>query len=163
MAIVGFIAVLAYQKSIKGTFDIYRECKRLESEIIKSDELVQQLPQLRQKLNDVNFIVKENKENGQLSIQQQLLGIISDFSISRKIKLETLDAIHFYKENNYIISTQCFTLEGDFKSALVLLDYIEINFDLSHVSSVNYYTKQNYNSAKKEFYAKIYLQKIAQL
>ena len=163
IALTALVCVIAYKKSIKGTVEIYNECERLEKEIVNSETLIKQIPNLREKYNDMNLIIKGQNNTNELSMQQELLDLISEFTLNKKIKLESFDPIHYYTENNYTIKTQSFTLKGDYISSIQLIDFMETNFDLSRISSVYFYKKRNYNSDNSQLYAKIYLQKISQI
>lgn len=159
LAILAFIAVLGYQKSIKGSIEIYSECERLEKEITKTENLIEQLPLLQLRAQETKNTLKDQVDS-ENSIQQSILSVISQSVLDKQIHLEAFDALHHYSENNYIIQTQRFILKGDFIHTLQLVDKIENTFDLSKISSLDYYTKQNFNSGKKELYAKVYLQKV---
>lgn len=159
LAILTFIGVLGYQRSIRGSFEIQKECTRLESEIKKTEALIDQLPIL-QRIYQEGKKLENSEGNEDQSLQQNVLDVISSSIEENEIGLASFDALHSYEENKYIIKTQGFTLKGDYKTSLRLLERMESQFDLSRISSVDYYTEKNINSHKKELYAKVYLQKI---
>jgi hypothetical protein len=147
--------VLGYQRSIRGSFEIQNECIRLENEISRTEALIEELPILKKKYQNSRTIDQKN-----LSMQLSVMGLIANSVNENKVSLASFDALHSYQENNLMIKTQGFTLKGNFKNSLTLIDKIEKQFDLSRVSSLDFYTEKNYNTGKKELYAKVYLQKI---
>lgn len=160
LACFGLLAVVGYKKSIVETIALHHECNRLEKELLHQDEIEERIEFYSQAINSQIAFKGTNKiESKQL--QKVLLNEIATYCEKNQIELNELEDPHVIQEGKYLVSTQEFTMKGGYHELLKFINYLERNFDLSHISSVLFLSKKDRKSGKINVYATIYLQKIS--
>ncbi|MCD9610967.1 hypothetical protein [Tenacibaculum maritimum] len=156
------LGLLVYQRIIRSAYGEVknylskvtkeRSQKQLEGDIIETVKRIQQLDKiLGERKFDENFM------------QQEILEFLSEESRKNEIEITALKKTHFYKNKNYMLVTNVYTLKGGYNSLIELLYNIEVKFSKSKLNKVRFYTKKDYQLKENKLYIDLFFQNFKEI
>lgn len=159
IAVVGVFLLLAlacYKKTFKHTIAAKKELVNIEKKLANTESINSQLLGLKNDIKILDNIIGGHTSNPE-KVQRELLHFISDLDIN----ITTIEDVHVYKDDKFIIYTNQVELEGSYKALINALYLIEKQFKNSTIASVNLYSKKNYKTNKNSLFLKLILQNYA--
>ena len=153
------LGIIAYQRAIKGTFEIMAECSDLEQRVEQATNSSMSINNLQAQIARLDLIIGKGEETSS-SVQNQLLKVVSQYCEENKMHVSEVTDPYFFQENDYTIHTNIITVRGKFVPILELIHSLEQDFEPARMASVKFYTSKNRTTKKKQLYAKIYMQNI---
>jgi len=160
--IVGFVSLLGltYQFSIDNTLEIKRKYNTLLAQKELLSNVPQQISYLKQQNVYYDSILEKNKIAIESSFQNNLLSHINSFVTDGKIQVISFIEPHTYSSENAVIKTFSFTIKGNYKNILQLINTVEKLGTYGKIISIKFEKKKNYKISRKSLECKIFLQKI---
>jgi hypothetical protein len=154
--ILGFIIVLilSYQLAISKTFNLKKEYNDLKHQETLFENTPKQLSLLRQKEKYYDSLLTKYQLNGS-SIQNNLLKTINTFAELNNLKVSGFLEPHVLKQNDLIIKTYQFTLEGNFNAILKLTYKLEQQTKFGEIINLHFEKKKNFRTGK--YYLKAFV------
>lgn len=161
--VVGLLILLliAYQFSIKKTFELKRQARELRKEKELLSDASQRILNLQQENRYLDEILKKKEISIENSFQQTLLQKLNTFQKSISINIISFNEPHRIEQNNTIVNTYSFEIKGSFNALLQLLNTLESQ-QLGQLISVDFEKKKNYRSNREELIGKFFIQKLRQ-
>ncbi len=94
------------------------------------------------------------------NVQQQLLGIVTDYCQKRDVVLREFPKTIQKTQEDYLVETNIFTVEGDFIKLLELVYLLEQKSRIGKIASVNFLSKKDFKTKSLALTATIYLQNV---
>ena len=139
------LSITAYKRSFSTLFQTISEYKTLSSKI---DELNKKASNTNGLIKDVAYLDKIIGKDGTTKemIQQ---GIVSFASQNHTgISIHEVQTIHVFSDENYTTITNQLDVTGGANTLLQLGYDFEKKFDLSRITSMNFYTTKNNNKSE---------------
>lgn len=139
------LSITAYKRSFSTLFQTISEYKTLSSKI---DELNKKANNTNGLIKDVAYLDKIMGKDGTTKemIQQ---GIVSFASENHPgISIHDVQPIHVFLDKNYTVITNQLDVTGGVNQLLRLGNDFEKKFDLSRITSMNFYTTKNNNKSE---------------
>lgn len=126
--------------------------KRLNQAGLNDSILVlnERLKRLEEVLGEDNF-----DEN---FIQQKILQFLSKSCERNGVEITNLEQAHIFKDKEYMLVTNFFTLKGNYNSLIKIIYKVENEFKKSKLNSVRFYKKRNHILKKEELYVELFFQ-----
>jgi Tfp pilus assembly protein PilO len=139
------LSITAYKRSFSTLFQTISEYKVLSS---KTDELNKKANNANGLIKDVAYLDKiMGKEGTTKEMIQQ--GIVSFASENHNgISIHDVQPIHVFSDENYTTITNQLDITGSANQLLKLSYDFEKIFDLSRITSMNFYTIKNNNKSE---------------
>ena len=156
--IIGFIIViiLAYKLSISKTFALQKDYKTLSHEAIISKNIPSQLAVLKQKEVYYDSLLTKYQING-ISLQNSILKTINSYADKNNIKVVSFVEPHSIQQNDLMVKTYQFTLEGDYNSIVKLIYHIEQKTKFGEIINLHFEKKKNHRTQKSYLHASVLL------
>jgi hypothetical protein len=135
------LSITAYKRSFSTLFQTISEYKTLSSKI---DELNKKASNTNGLIKDVAYLDKIIGKEGTTKemIQQGIVSFASEISIHE------VQPIHVFLDENYTIITNQLDVTGGANQLLQLGYDFEKKFELSRITSMNFYTTKNNNKSE---------------
>ncbi len=156
--LVGFAIVLfvCYQFAISKTLNIKNRYNSLRHEDGLFKNTPKQLALLKQKQIYYDSILMSNKLDGS-SIQNSLLKVINTFAETENLKVISFLEPHAHLNNDLIIKTYSFTLEGNYESIIKLIHVLEQRTKFGEIINLHFEKKKDFRSGRYYLQAKVLL------
>ncbi|MCB0481099.1 MAG: hypothetical protein KDC83_06680 [Flavobacteriales bacterium] len=144
---------VVYHFTVSNTVELSKEI----------DQIAEQLKKYEEQKKDsafVNFEYVKNESLIKRDIQETVLEILSKNQLNN-MALKQMEPLIKINEENVEIEILPIILEGEYRDLLGTLHHIETNHPELHISSANFYIKENRQLKKEELHLKIYVQKLA--
>ena len=145
-----------YKKTFKETITAKLELNKVVETLSKTEVDSYKLATIKNELNQINSNIGGNSNNVHM-VQQDILNFISKSNVN----VFSIEDVHEYPENDFMVYTNQIDLEGNYKELTNLLFKLEKQFKSSRLSSVHFYTKKNYQNNTKELHLNLILQNYA--
>ncbi len=152
---IAALLVLAYFFSFRNTIDAYSLSKSNRSALQEASSAPQQIKQFRDQLSLLEESLIQSNYN-----RQVLFEAVNTFCESHELKLDYFHPEQRYVHNDYEIITNKVEVEGDYKSIVELIYYLEQEQKLGHIVSTNFEKKEERRTKRKYLTAEIYIQNI---
>lgn len=96
-------------------------------------------------------------------VNQEILGVISEYSLSHEVKLEKLEATHVFQTVDFTIYSNQILVEGSFNGILSLVYFMENEFQYARLTNVNFYSQNDISTKQTKLYAKLLFQHYRQI
>lgn len=161
LLLIGFIVVLflCYHFAISKTIYYYNLAKNQSDAITSFNNNPKILAQLMLKEKQIDGWLQENNSYS-TSFQNELLKELTYYSSKYHLKITDFQEPHKFTDKNSTTTSYCFTLEGSFNNALMLLNNIENKHNLGIVKHVNVLKKINYKTNQEYLNSTVIIQKI---
>ena len=154
-------SIIAYYFSVAETIELMQQSKTNRVQLEESQMANEKIAQLESKLSLIDN--KLGSSNQYQDFQQILLERVSTFCEKNQLNLSKLPKPFTGENDNYLLQTFQFEVEGPFKLSLQLIYLLEEEWKLGKSISVNFEVKKNYKTNTKKLYTSLYLQSIKAL
>ena len=148
--------MLCYQLAIEKTFALRKEYNSLRQQESLFKNSPKQLSLLKQKEKYYDSVLTKYQLNGS-SIQNNLLKTINSFAEDYNLKVIGFLEPHIFNQNDLIIKTYGFTLEGHFNAILKLTHKLEQQTKFGEIINLHFEKKKNFRTGKYYLQAKLLL------
>lgn len=151
--------LLCYFLAFKGTWALYSEVQELETQIKLANGAPQKVAIMESRLAELDRL-PGLKQNADTSIQQELLGVVTEYCQKTGTILREFPKTLVSEEGDYRVETNVFTVEGGFSKLLELVYLLEQKNRLGKIASVQYNSKRDVRTKALSLTASVYLQNI---
>lgn len=134
-------------------------CSDLSLRIQNALQASKNAEELKNKINATDKFLLSKKDTV-LDSQQQVLETVSLFCNSNNTLLKEFPKTVFTKNGDYMLETHIFTVEGNYPQLLNLAYELEYKKKLGRIASLDFKTKTDLKTQRKNLLATIYLQTI---
>jgi len=159
--VVGLIlfAFFSYKMAFQNTISVYSDVQKLEAQLRLAQDAPQKVNQLRQQMMSIDHVLGTS-QRADTNVQQQLLGIVTDYCQKRDVVLREFPKTIQKTQEDYLVETNIFTVEGDFIKLLELVYLLEQKSRIGKIASVNFLSKKDFKTKSLALTATIYLQNV---
>ena len=156
--IVSFVLalILCYNFAIKNTLQLKKQHSELKREAVSLKDSPQQLAILKQKNVYYDSLLTKFQLGGS-SIQNNLLKIINTHANNNALKVVDFLEPHVSKNDELVIKTYDFTLEGTYNNINQLVYLLEQQTKFGEVISLHFEKKKNYRTGRFYLQARVLL------
>ena len=145
MLVFVMLAITAYKRSFSALFQVIRENKELVNNITQLEQKAGNLEKLQKEVSSLDKIIgKEDMKPEE--VQQQLVNFATN---NANVSISDLQPIHIADDENYLISTNQIDVTGNINELLQLGYSFEKEFNVSRLTSLNFYTTKKNNKAEQ--------------
>jgi hypothetical protein len=148
-----------YKISWKKTIAAYGLNKTIGEQMAQASNAPQKLALLEQQNLECDRILG-TYQNTESNTQQLLLSAVSGYCQQTGLLLKEFPKSIFKQENEYMVETNYFVLEGPFSTILRLTHQLEQKNRIGKIVSVNYLVKKDNKTQKNLLDATIYIQNV---
>lgn len=158
MLIIGFILALivCYQLAINKTLEQKEQYSVMSKEALMFKNAPKQLSLLKQKEIYYDSLLTKYQLDGS-SIQNNLLKVINRFAVNNDIKVISFLEPHLMVENELIIKTYEFVIEGDYNAINKLIYQLEQQTKFGEIVNFHFEKKKNFRTGKYYLQARVLL------
>lgn len=139
------LVITSYKRSFSVLFQVIKVNKELTNNINQLAIKESGYAKLEAEVANLDKIIGKEGMSSE-EVQQQIV----NFATSKAdVSISDLQAIHIADDENYIISTNQIDVTGNVNQLLQLGYSFEKNFDLSRLTSMNFYTVKKNNKVDK--------------
>ncbi len=150
------MSLLCYFLAVKKTMLLREEYNLLSEKDKLAQNLGVKLATLAKKEQNLNS--QFNQLNlGATSIQNNLLRVLNEQSLTYGVKIIEFNAPHVVQANNTESKTHIFTLEGSYTAILSLIHELEKRGSFGRVIHLNFEKKKDYRNRKAYLQATVFL------
>lgn len=162
LLVFGFLAslYLCYSFAISKTLfyrNQYQSNQQIEEGNFNNPKL---LAELKNKENQIDKWLEENNSTSS-NFQNELLRQISVHSELYKLKIIDFQEPHQFVENETVIESYSFSVEGSFNNTLIMLNKLENKHNLGQIKHVSTLKKINYKTNQDDLISTVIIQKTA--
>lgn len=139
------LVVASYRRSFSVLFQVIKENKELTSNINQLTIKEKGYAKLEAEVANLDKIIGKEGMSSE-EVQQQIVNFATN---KADVSISDLQAIHIADDENYIISTNQIDVTGNVNQLLQLGYSFEKNFDVSRLTSMNFYTAKKNNKVDK--------------
>lgn len=144
MVVFVMLAITAYKRSFSNLFQVIKENNKLVKDISQLQQKAGNLEKLEGEVNSLDRIIgRENMRPEE--VQQQIVNFATN---NGNVSISNLQPIHIADDENYLISTNQIDVTGNVNELLQIGYSFEKNFNLSRLTSLNFYTNKKNNKAE---------------
>ena len=151
-----FALILCYNFAIKNTLQLKKQHKHLANEAVLLKNAPQQLALLKQKNVHYDSLLTKFQLGGS-SIQNNLLKIINTYANKNALKVVDFLEPHVSKNDELVIKTYDFTLEGTYNNINQLVYLLEQQTKFGEIISLHFKKKKNYRTGRFYLQARVLL------
>lgn len=154
-----FAGFVSYSLFIQKTVATANECDVLQKRMALAVNAPSEIERIDTELAKLNSIVGSGKRL-ETPVREDLLSLLTNFGQNHSIVLREFPPTLFKQDNDLLVETNMFTVEGSFTKLLALVYELEQKKKIGKVSSVIYQTKKDNATNRLVLTATIYLQNI---
>lgn len=164
MLLGGFILMLfvSYWLAISKTVTAITTAKELEKKSFQIEQSPMNLKLLEKKLMALNQVIENKHESNGSSVHASLLNIISNFCDEHHILLREYPGTIENIQNDLIVETNLFEVQGPFNQLLELDYMLEQKQKVAKVVSASFMVKRDVQTRNNILTTTIYFQNIKQ-
>lgn len=91
-------------------------------------------------------------------VQQEILGVITQFSQENQVRVERLEATHTFETVDFNIYSNQVAVKGTYNGILSLVYYMENEFDYARLTNIAVYKEEDTKSKQTGLYASLLFQ-----
>ncbi|MDO3695885.1 hypothetical protein QVZ41_13625 [Wenyingzhuangia sp. chi5] len=156
--VIGFVVVLilCYQLAISNTVVLKNTYHNLKEEELLFKNTPKQLSLLSQQKKYYDTLLKKYQMDGG-SIQNNLLKKINSLSQEHQLKVVEFLEPHVFSNNEMMIKTYQFTVEGDYNAIIKLVNHLEQQTVFGEIINLHFEKKLNFRTNKSYLQAHVLL------
>lgn len=156
--VIGFLlsVYICYQLAISKTLDQKAQHDRLSKEVMLSKNAPKQLLLLNKKAVYYDSILSKHHLAG-TSIQNNLLKFINSNAEAHNLKVVSFLEPHVINQNELVIKTYDFTVEGDYNNINQLIYQLEQRTKYGEIINLHFEKKKNFRTGKSYLQARVLL------
>ncbi|WP_323028507.1 hypothetical protein [Gelidibacter japonicus] len=161
LLLVGFIIaiILCYNLAFSKTFIV----KSTYDKLLKEESFYKDAPKtlsvLKQKEHYYDSLLTKYRLN-EGSIQNTLLKTINEFAIENNLKVISFLKPHYFTDQDLIIKSYQFILEGDYNSIINFVYQLEQKTKFGEIINVHFDKKKNFRTGRDYLQAQVILKSI---
>ena len=141
--------IIAYQAAIKKTVDLYGNNKKITNKLENIEDAPIRIQLLEKKHLELDQVIGKSI-NLDSDLHKQLLERVGNYCERYTVTLREFPALHSFKQQNFVIETSSFNVEGGFIMILKLLRLLETEYKIGKVVSIDFYTEKNPKTKQTE-------------
>ena len=161
IAVALLTAYLMYTMAVKKTLLAYSQFNESKEQIALAVNAPSKTKQLEQELTQINQRIGTQNINGK-NTEQALLDLITNYCQSNHLTLREFPEAKLVKQNDLLIETNQFVVEGAFSPLLKMVYLLEQKTKLGKIAGVRYQLKKDIQTKEMALTATVYLQNIKQ-
>ncbi|MCK8479018.1 hypothetical protein [Psychroserpens algicola] len=150
------LILIAYKFAFSNTIKAKKEYDALKKEAIVFDNMPMQLSTLKQKEKYYDSLLVKFQLKGN-SIQNSLLKTINSYADSTTIKVSNFIEPHQIQQNDLIINTYQFTLQGQYNEIITLIHQLEQHTKFGEIINLDFKKKKDFKTGKYCLFAHVLL------
>ena len=151
-----------YTVALKKTILVRQEYKALEKQLQLAKDAPLKAARLEKQLAELSHFPGD-KQKTEINVQQNLLGVISNYCQSNNIVLREFPKTVHAEEKDLQIETNVFVIEGGFSRLLQFVYLLEQKDKIGRIASVQFQTKKDYKTKSLSLTAMIYVQSLKKI
>jgi hypothetical protein len=159
LAGVVLFAFLSYKMAFQNTLTAYREVCSLKEQLRMAQDAPKKINALQQQMISIERILGTG-QRADTNVQQQLLGIVTDYCQKSNTVLREFPKTIQKTQDDYLVETNIFILEGNFTKLLRLIYLLEQKNRIGKIASVNFLSKKDFKTKLPALTSTIYLQNV---
>ncbi len=159
LLIAVFAGFIIYSIFIQKTIATANECDVLKKRMALAANAPGEIERINTELATLNSIVGSGKRL-ETPVREDLLSLLTNFGQNHSIVLREFPPTLVKQDNDLLVETNMFTVEGSYTKLLALVYELEQKKKIGKVSSVIYQTKKDNATKRLVLTATIYLQNI---
>lgn len=163
LLLVGLIltAWVIYSYAISNTLAARSSCADLQLQLDSASEAPVRIAELESELARLEAISgSTDNVNADSATHEQLLNLVSEYCESNGLTLREFVSPVRYTQQEWIVETHPFTVEGTFIGIVQLLDYLRTNVP-GKIVSADIHTKKDTKSKTTSLLVTVYVQNIS--
>ncbi len=160
LAFTALFAVLAYKWAFSKTITLYVQNRQLENRVKEADNAPARFSALRSKLSAINHVIETRQTDSVQGVHDFLLATLSRYCKENNTVLKSFPETSVYRQGDFEIETNSFTVQGDFISLLKLVYLLEQKERTGKVSSVVFQSGKDNDLQRTVLTATVYLQTV---
>lgn len=156
--IIGFISILilCFQLAINKTLQQKKQYNTLEKQELLFKNAPKQLSLLKQKEVYYDSLLTKYQLDGS-SIQNNLLKVINAFAKDNNLKVVSFLKPHTIVENDLVIKTYEFVIEGNYNDINQLIYQLEQQTKFGEIINLHFEKKKNFRTGRYYLQARVFL------
>ncbi len=161
LLITGFFLVLmvAYQYSFSKTFEVKRELDNIKSQVEQNSRSHQNQTSLKEKEAQFDTFIAGNRI-GNTSPQNNLLKVLNEHAEEKSYKIIKFKEPHVVANDNSIVASYQFTLEGNYRALQEVLYKLEKDYNFGSLSSISFERKMDHQLNRSFLQCTIFVRSI---
>jgi len=151
--------IVAWKLAIKKTVDLNKSNNEITGKLENIEDAPIRINLLDKKHDELNQLIGKSI-NLDSDLHKQLLERVGNYCKNYKITLREFPALHEVDQQDFIIETSNFKMEGGYIKILKLLKLLETEYKIGKVVSVDFYSERNAKTKTKALFARFYIQNI---
>lgn len=160
IAFSALFAVLSYQWVFAKTIDLYSQNKSLNTRVEEADNAPKKFAVLHNKLTAINHVIDIRKTDTLQNVHDFLLSTLSRYCSENNTILKSFPETSVYRQGDFEIETNGFTVQGGFISLLKLVYLLEQKERTGKISSVVFQAVKDNELQRNILTATVYLQTV---
>lgn len=148
---------VSYQFAFSKTFDLWKECKRLEQQQALINEIPEQLPALTGKVAQLEKILGNS---GGEDFSTLILEQVNTLCQQNNVKLKEIPEKHIFNGENLIVETLDINLQGSFSNQLMIISELEKSGAKARLRSLSLQSIINQSTGERRLQSTLFLQSI---
>ena len=153
---------IAYYLALGKTVSLYRDCSSMKEQLTSLADAPGRSAALRKELADMDQKLG-GRQLSDTNTQQVLLNVITNYCQSNKTILREFPKAISKRENDYMVETNFFTVEGNFVKLLNLVYLLEQKERIGRLASVLFQAKEDVRTKILSLTATIYVQNVKKI
>lgn len=160
LVILCLFMYLGYQFSFSDTFVLKNQIIEKEEKLIWLKEKEKELPLLKAKMAEFE---KAYAKSDSSAVRDKLTAFISEFAEQNACLVTEIPTNSSFKNDNLKVQTNTFTVKGNFKDLLKLLNSLENDYKyIAKIMSAQFYSVKDLQAKKKNLYLTLITQSFEQ-
>jgi len=161
--IIGFVLSLfiCYQLAFSKTLELKKQKEKLQQEEAIFKNIPKQLSLLKQKENYYDSILTKYQLK-ESSLQNNLLKTLNQYAEANKLNIINFIEPHQYEQNNLLIKSYSFTIQGDYNSILKLIYHLEQKTRFGEIINLHLEKKKNFKENSTYLQAEVLIQSFSE-
>jgi hypothetical protein len=151
------LVMVSYKRSFVFTLNAMAELENQEAQKASTLHVESDIETLQIQIAQLNKNIGKSDIAPDL-VNQEILGEISDFSLSNSVNLQALEETHSFQTVDYTIYSNLISVEGTFNGILSLVYHMENKFEYARLTNIDIYKEKDFSNKKVKLYGKLLFQ-----
>jgi hypothetical protein len=152
---------IIYSFAIANTLAAKSACEQIQLQLDSSAGAPEQIEQLTAELLRLNaFTGSAEKVNTDSAVHEQILDLLTEYCQANHLELREFLLPITYRQQEWLVETHPFTVEGNFNAIVQLLDYLRMHVP-GKVVSADIHSKKDNKTKTTSLLVTIYVQSIS--
>lgn len=151
-------SILIYRMAISKTIDKYGQCNKLKIDLEMINDAPQRIANIQIKLKRIENVI--GSIDPTIQNQEAIFELVSNYCNQNHATLIEISNPVLTEKGDFLIETHRIELEGSFIKLNRFIYLLEQKYNIGHVVSVRFQTKQNRKTKRVRLHATVYIQNI---